>query len=240
MSGPIVIINPNGIQAVTTAIDASLEPLRISGAPRIVCQTLTEIRPPTEDQQDADAIMEPLCRSIAAQGDAGAFVIASFDDPGLHLARIATARPVLGSAECGILTALTLGSRFGVISLRANSVTRHLRYVTGMGISIRLAGDLPIERGAGEVLDVPTMLARMTKIGLRLRNEHGADVVVVGCVGMASYRDELEAALGIAVVEPIQAAVAMALGRAWLGWGTAVHYLSSLRSSPGSSSVSTR
>ena len=30
-------------------------------------------------------------------------------DPGLHAARETTAKPVLGIAECGIVTALTLG-----------------------------------------------------------------------------------------------------------------------------------
>ncbi|EJC60824.1 allantoate amidohydrolase, partial [Alcaligenes faecalis subsp. faecalis NCIB 8687] len=42
--------------------------------------------------------------------------------------------------------------------------------------------------------------------------EHGADVVVLGCAGMASQREALEQALGIAVVEPTQATVAVALG----------------------------
>jgi Asp/Glu/hydantoin racemase len=41
----------------------------------------------------------------------------------------------------------------------------------------------------------------------------------MGCSGMARYRAELEEAVQIPVVEPTQAAVAMAIGRARLGWG---------------------
>jgi Asp/Glu/hydantoin racemase len=48
--------------------------------------------------------------------------------------------------------------------------------------------------------------------------EDGADSVVMGCAGMAQYRTRVEEAAGIPVVEPTQAAVAMALGRVRAGW----------------------
>ena len=221
--GPIVVINPSSTEAVTAAIDVAIEPLRLSGGPQIVCQTLHEGPPGVESQRDADSVIEPLCRTIAAQDNsASAFVIACFSDPGLYSAREATAKPVLGIAECGILTALTLGHRFGVISILAKSVPRHLRYVAAMGVGSRLAADLPIGLGVTELGDARTTMARMTDIGCRLRDAHGADVLVMGCAGMARYREELEAVAQIPVVEPTQAAVAMALGRVRLGWGASL------------------
>jgi Asp/Glu/hydantoin racemase len=223
MSGPIVVINPNSTEAVTAAIDAAMAPLRLEGGPGIVCQTLHDGPPGIESQHDADAVIEPLCRTIAAQDNtASAFVIACFSDPGLYSAREITAKPVLGIAECGILTALTLGHRFGVISILAKSVPRHLRYIGAMGVGNRLAADLPIGLGVVELADARATLARMKDVGARLRDAHGADVLVMGCAGMARYRDELEAALRLPVVEPTQAAVAMALGRVRLGWGAAL------------------
>jgi Asp/Glu/hydantoin racemase len=218
--GPIVVINPNSTEAVTAAIDVAVDRLRLPGGPQIVCQTLHEGPPGVESQHDADSVIEPLCRTIAAQDNAAsAFVIACFSDPGLYSARESTAKPVLGIAECGILTALTLGHRFGVISILAKSVPRHLRYVAAMGVGGRLAGDLPIGLGVTELGDARVTMARMTDVGGRLRDVHGADVLVMGCAGMARYRDALETAVGIPVVEPTQAAVAMALGRVRLGWG---------------------
>lgn len=220
MPGPIVVINPNSTAAVTAAIDVALEPLRMAGGPEIVCQTLEEGPPGVESQRDADAVIAPLCRHIAAQdNEAAAFVIACFSDPGLHSARETTAKPVLGIAECGILTALTLGHRFGVISILAQSVPRHLRYVAAMGAGDRLAADLPIGLGIAELGDEKTTLARMIDVGERLRDDSRADVIVMGCAGMARYRDRLEAAVRLPVVEPTQAAVTMAIGRARLGWG---------------------
>ncbi|MBV9859727.1 MAG: Asp/Glu racemase [Alphaproteobacteria bacterium] len=216
----IVVINPNSTEPVTRAIDDALAPLRLPGGPEIECLTLREGPPGVESQSDADSVIRPLCRLIAERDrDAAAFVIACFSDPGLFSAREATAKPVLGIAECGILSALTLGHRFGVISILARSVPRHLRYIGAMGLVQRLAGDLPIGLGVTELADARAALGRLIEIGRTLRDRHGADVLVMGCAGMARYRDALEEAVQIPVVEPTQAAVAMAIGRTRLAWG---------------------
>jgi len=62
-------------------------------------------------------------------------------------------------------------------------------------------------------------LERMVGVGRTLRDVHHADVLVMGCAGMARFREPLERVLGIPVVEPTQAAVTMAIGRVRLGWG---------------------
>jgi Asp/Glu/hydantoin racemase len=220
MQDRILVINPNSTVAVTQVIDDAMTPLRIPGGPEIVCLTLDEGPPGVESQTDADRVIQPLCRMIHDhEADAAAFVIACFSDPGLFSAREATAKPVLGIAECGILTALTLGHRFGVISILAGSVPRHLRYIGAMGLGQRLAGDLPVGLGVTELADERATLTRMIDVGRRLRDDHGADVLVMGCAGMARYRSDLEEAVRIPVVEPTQAAVSIAIGRVRLGWG---------------------
>ncbi len=214
----ILVINPNSTEAVTQSIDEAMAPLRFPGGPEIQCLTLAEGPPGVETQRHADSVIAPLCQLIAARdNDASAFVIACFSDPGLFSARETTRKPVLGIAECGILTALTLGHRFGIISILARSVPRHLRYIGAMGLSDRLAADLPIELGVVELADEGRTLERMITVGRSLRDSHGADVVVMGCAGTARYRARVESAIGIPVVEPTQAAVAMAIGRVKLG-----------------------
>jgi allantoin racemase len=219
MADTIIVINPNSTVAVTAAMDEGLAPLRIAGGPAIECLTLAEGPPGIESQSDADNVIAPLCNTIRARDDeAAAFVVACFSDPGLHSARDVTRKPVLGIAECGILSALTLGQRFGIIAILAKSVPRHLRYVGAMGLTGRLAGDLPIGLGVTELAKEDVTLKRMIETGALLRDDKGADVIVMGCAGMARYRGRLQAALGIPVVEPTQAAVAMAIGRVRLGW----------------------
>jgi Asp/Glu/hydantoin racemase len=219
MADTVIVINPNSTVAVTAAMDEGLAPLRLAGGPTIECLTLAEGPPGIESQSDADSVIAPLCRTIRARdNDAAAFVVACFSDPGLYSARDTTRKPVLGIAECGILAALTLGQRFGIIAILATSVPRHLRYIGAMGLTGRLAGDLPIGLGVTELAQEGVTLKRMIETGVRLRDEQGADVLVMGCAGMARYRGRLQAALDIPVVEPTQAAVTMAIGRVRLGW----------------------
>ena len=111
-----------------------------------------------------------------------------------------------------MLTALTLGQRFGVLAILLMSIPRHLRYFGAMGVTQRLAADLPIGLGVAELADENRAFSRMVEVGRTLKDVHGADVLVMGCAGMARFRAPLEEAVGIPVVEPTQAAVAMAVG----------------------------
>lgn len=219
MGERILVINPNSTEAVTRGISEALEPLRLAGGPAIECVTLEQGPPGIETQVHADSVVQPLARLIQARdNDADAFVIACFSDPGLHLARAVTRKPVIGIAEAGLLTALTLGERVGVLAILPASVPRHLRYVRMMGLAGRFTTSLPIGLGVVELADDARVMGRMTETGERLRDAHGTDVVVMGCAGMARFRGPLQQALGIPVVEPSQAAVTMALGRARLRW----------------------
>jgi allantoin racemase len=219
MAGRILVINPNSTESMTQGIDLALEPLRMAGGPAIDCVTLKEGPPGIELQQHADGLIAPLL-DLVRENDRryAAFVIACYSDPGLHSAREVTKKPVLGIAECGILTALTLGHRFGVIAILKQSIPRHLRYVGALGVGERFAGELPLGLGIAEISDEAKTFGRMVEAGRTLRDRQGADVVVMGCAGMARYRKPLQDEIGIPVVEPTQAAVAMAIGRVRLNW----------------------
>ncbi len=209
---PIVVLNPNSSQSVTDALSEALEPLRFSGGPPIRCETLAAGPPAIETDAHVAGVIEPVCDYLREhEADSGAYVIACFSDPGLRQAREVSARPVFGMAECGLLTALAHGRRFGVISILAASLPRHLSYIRALGIESRLAGDLPVGLGVLELEDHAIALDRMSTVGARLRDEHGADVVVMGCAGMAALRARLEHRLGVPVIEPVQAAVSMAI-----------------------------
>jgi allantoin racemase len=219
MAERILVINPNSTEAVTRGIDQAVEPLRMPGGPAIDCVTLKEGPPGIETQQHVDGVVAPLLGLVRGkESQYAAFVIACYSDPGVHSLREATRRPVLGIAECGILTALTLGQKFGVIAILQQSIARHLRYVGALGVSERLAGELPVGLRVTELADEAKTFGRMVEVGRALRERHGADVVVMGCAGMARYRKPLQDEIGIPVVEPTQAAVAMAIGRVRLDW----------------------
>jgi allantoin racemase len=214
----LYVVNPNSSVAVTAGIDRAVAPFRSADGPRIECITLDEGPPGIQTQRDVDGVIDPLCRRIAALDEsASAFVIACFSDPGLHSAREVSGKPVLGIMECGLLTALTLGQRFGVIAILPTSIARHRRMINAMGISSRLANERAVGLPVVELADESKTLGRMIEAARALR-EDGADSVVMGCAGMAQYRARVESEAGIPVVEPTQAAVAMALGRVRAGW----------------------
>ena len=215
----ILVINPNSTESVTRGIDAAMEPLRMQGGPVIECITLKEGPPGIESQAHVEQVVGPIGEMVRRRdADCSAFVIACYSDPGLHAARELTTKPVLGIAECGILTAMTLGQRFGVISILRKSIPRHLRYVGQMGVNDRMAGDRAIGLGVLALSDEVRTFARMAEVAAELRDQDGADVLVMGCAGMARFRERLQRHVGLPVVEPSQAAVAMAIGRTRLAW----------------------
>ncbi len=211
MSGPIVVINPNSNEAVTAGLDAALGSFRLGGGPEIECLTLTEGPFGIESQLDSDSVVMPLARLVQARPDAGAFVIACYSDPGLDACRSVAPQPVFGIQESGVLTAMARADRFGVIAIADASVARHRRTMARMQVLDRLAGEIPLNISVDESARGTGTFARLVEVGGALKGQ-GAGALILGCAGMATHRAGLEAELGIPVIDPTQAAVAMALG----------------------------
>ena len=218
MSGSIIVINPNSTVAVTEAMDKALDPLRLPGGPKIESVTNPDGPPGIECQAHVDDVSLHIRNIIRARdADAAAFVIACYSDPGMYAARESTSKPVFGIAESGMLTAMSLGSAFGIIAILNRSVPRHIRYIRSLGLEGRLAGDRALELPVVELSNESKTYERMVRVGTELRDLDGADVLVMGCAGMSRYRARLEDQLGIPVVDPSQAAVGMAITAVQLG-----------------------
>jgi Asp/Glu/hydantoin racemase len=213
MALPILVINPNSTEAVTSGIDCAMEPLRVEGGIPIECATLSEGPPGIESQAQSDAVIAPLC-SLIREREAGssAFIIACFSDPGLHAARELTSKPVFGIAESAWSIAMTRGERFGIISILDASIARHARAIRAAGLSERFAGDIAIGVSVTDLAGNDSVIERLVETGQRLKRDHGADVIILGCAGMAGYRSRCEGVLEIPVIEPTQAAATLAIG----------------------------
>ncbi|HKK30426.1 MAG TPA: aspartate/glutamate racemase family protein, partial [Alphaproteobacteria bacterium] len=99
-----------------------------------------------------------------------------------------------------------------------SSVNRQRRTVRAYGLSERYAASRSIGLDVPELADGERTRAAMIEAGECLRNEDGADVLILGCAGMADQRKPLAEATRLPVVEPTQAAVARALGTVLQGW----------------------
>ena len=212
----LYVINPNSSRNVTDGIDLAVDPLRRWGH-RIKCLTLAEGPPGIETDEHVAGVVQPLCQLATSLTDATGIVVACFSDPGVARLRLELGIPILGIREAAVTQALTLGDTFGVIATGEASVRRHLAAFDDMDLSGRLAGDRPLGLSVAELADPKITLDRMIETGRTLRDTDGADVLIMGCAGMAQYREQINAATGLPVVEPCQAAVALTLGRITLG-----------------------
>jgi allantoin racemase len=206
----ILVINPNCSLACTTGIADAIAPFRFADGPALEVVTLRDGPPAVYTWRDWHAVAEPLCRLIE-QETADVFVIACASDPGIEAARASTTRPVLGVFRSAVATAVARAERFGVIAIVDASKARHLAALRAMGLESRLAAEIAMNVSMETLLDPTMARARLIAAG-QSAVEAGAETVILGCTGMAHHRDAMEQALGVPVIEPCQAAAALAMG----------------------------
>ncbi len=209
----LVIVNPNSTEAVTHGIREAVA--RVPGAKRLTIDylTLADGPPGIETDADIEAVVPPLQALVQAREDeADGFVIACFSDPGVAQLRCYSSKPVYGIGECGYFNAAARGRRFGVISIRAESVPRHRRHIAGLGLAEQLAGDRPLDLPVTALPDAARTLHRLREVAHALVEQDGAQALLLGCAGMAAYRETLQTECGCSVVDPCQAALLAVLG----------------------------
>ena len=211
----ILVVNPNSTEIITDQMSLALEGFRFTGGPLIQCETLRSGPPGIESQAQVDGLTERLLTEFQTNAEwrgADAVVVACFSDPGVAALREMLEQPVLGIAECAYYTAAALGDRFGVIAILSRSIPRHRRQQRLLGLEHRVAGELPLELSVVELSNEDLAWQRLAAVGKRLRDECAANALVMGCAGMARYRERLELEIGLPVIDPTQSAVAMAGG----------------------------
>jgi allantoin racemase len=137
--------------------------------------------------------------------DADAFVIACTCDPNLDVLREKTDKPVVGAGEASMLFALPLGATFSIIQTTEGSVQKKRELVRKYGLQDRCASVRAIdEKGDAPREEKLVAAARLA------RDCDGAEVVTLGCAGLAGLDKRLEKALGIPIIDGIVAAMKLA------------------------------
>lgn len=209
--GPILIINPNSSEKVTEEIARAVAPFQLPNGP--VLETMRVAHGPSTIASTAHTTQAALHLAdiVQSRPDASAFISACFSDPGVELCRTLVSQPVFGIQEAGILTAMARADLFGIIALGPASVARHRLRIRQMGVEARLAGELALDNASAEASGhSEAVFARTLELGATLR-DRGAGALVLGCAGFSPRRAALEKELGIAVIDPVMAATAMAV-----------------------------
>lgn len=209
MSDRILVVNPNSSASCTAGIAAALAGFRAPGLPRLEVMQLEGGPPAVVTWRDWFGVAEPLCRLVERE-PAAAYVIACVSDPGVDAVRTVTRAPVFGPLRSAVAAALARADRFGIIAFADPSLQRQRRALQAMGVEARLLGHIPLNLPM-EVLTDPVAPRLALIEAARRIAAGGAEAVILGCAGMAGHRAAVEQACGIPVIEPCQAAAALAI-----------------------------
>jgi allantoin racemase len=207
----IKVINPNTTWAMTEKIGECARTVAAVGT--VIEAVSPSMGPASIESHYDEALSVPGVLEEIAKGErdgVDGYVLACFGDPGLDAARELASGPVVAIAEAGMKVATYLGRGFSVVTTLERTVGRAwdlaAHYgVKGSCLNVR-ACEIPVLE-----LDIPGSAARevITAECARAVAEDGADVIVLGCAGMADLAADISSRIGVPVVDGVAAATTM-------------------------------
>ena len=212
----IFIINPNSDPKMTGLIRETAENFT-QGEIEISCE-LTRGAPEFietfEDQIKAAPGMIQLIRENEDSADA--FIIACHCDPNLDVLKEITRKPVVGIGEASMKIASMLGERFSVISTERHSIPSKETLIQKYNLQLSLASvrapDKKMEKCPEEEIFFQTAQKAI--------NQDLAEVIVLGCAGLAGLDKKLEKKLGVPVLDGVICALIICWGMVTYGIST--------------------
>ena len=218
----ITLVNPNTSRAMTAKIAAAA---REAAGPDVVIDAVCPAAGAAAIESHVDEVLAAaavidLVRQDQLIGGSDAYVIACFGDPGLDAARELVDVPVVGIAEAAMHAATLAGRSFAVVTTLARTLGRArdlvARYgMTGAAVWLT-AAEIPVldleDTGSAAVASIDRLCREAV--------DREADVVVLGCAGMADLCRTLSASAGIPVVDGVAAGVGMATAMVRMGLST--------------------
>jgi allantoin racemase len=199
----ILIINPNTSESMTEHLARTLAPVKGPDT-EVVCVNPARGPVSIESAYDEALAIPPTLELIRqAEGNYDAAVIACFSDPGLHAARELVSIPVVGIQEATMHAAAQLGFRFTITTTFPKRVPAKIEAVRMAGLESRLASVRPLHMTVLEMDREPERTkARLIEVAQAAADEDGAEVVILGCAGLAGYAADVEDATGMKVLDP--------------------------------------
>ena len=183
---------------------------RVKGPTTVVETVAITLGPASIETFYDEALALPgILRAVEQHGaDCDAVVINCFADPGIVAVRQIVEVPVVGAAEASMALALQLGHRFAVVSTGESAGPWIELQARAMGVESRLAGAVGIAIPVLGLGTDPDETARALILAANdLIETKGANVIVLGCTGMAPVAEVVRTALPVPVVEPMAAAL---------------------------------
>ena len=204
----ILIINPNSDGKMTAAIQETAEKFAqgefevatrsTPGAPKFIDTY--------EDQVNAAPGMIRIVRENEKKFDA--FIIACHCDPNLDVIKEVTEKVVVGIGEASMKMASMLGHCFSVISTSSHSVPNKEALVRKYNLEESLASvRAPVEKE--ENYNNEKVILKTAREAVQ---QDKAEVIVLGCAGMAGLDKTIQNKLKIPVLDGVVCALIIAAG----------------------------
>ena len=157
----------------------------------------------------ADALPLVVEKALRLCKDYDGLLVNCFLDPGVDVLKSLLEIPVVGPCEASLAVASLLGWKLGVVTVEGEGLSLIEERIRLLGFGNRLASlryiDVPVLELDADLGRTKGALLRESKIAV----EEGAEVVVLGCTGLAGLAEWLSGELGVPVVDPALAALKM-------------------------------
>lgn len=215
----IFVINPNTSASMTRHIEVELK--RIKRPDTKLTVVCLDRGPETIESAYEEALAVPPTLELVGRANAEAYdaiIIACFSDPGLDAAREISKIPVIGIEEASLHMAAMLGARFTILTTKKERIPSKKKDVYRIGLEYFLASVRGLGLSVAETDADPERTKRLVfEVARRALEEDGAEVIILGCAGMAGYAPELESKLKVTVLDPTAVALKVAEAMVDLG-----------------------
>lgn len=217
----IFVINPNTSVIMTDHMREEL--VRIKRPDTELTVVCPDKGPDTIESAYDEAFAIPPTLDLvkkANQEGYDAVILACFSDPGLEAAKEISQIPVIGIEESSLHMAAMLGAKFSVMTPRKQRIASKREHVHMRGLEHFLASVRSLDLSVAETdADPEKTKRRVFEVAKKAVEEDGAEVIILGCAGMAGYAPEIEKKLNVKVVDP--SAVALKVAEAMVDLGLA-------------------
>ncbi|MCK5767615.1 MAG: Asp/Glu/hydantoin racemase [Candidatus Atribacteria bacterium] len=201
----ILCINPNSSQEVTVGIENICKKYTLPTT-EIKVKYIEEAPPGIESYHDAAISLKYLLAKFEEwENQYDGFIIACHSDIGVDLLRELTAKPVIGIGEASMLFALPLGHKFSILSLKRKKIPQKEDLVKKYGLENRCAS-IRIT-GLGVIATDEEKREKLVQEGMKAIKEDGAEVLILGCAGMAGFDKKIEKIVGVPVIDGVVSAL---------------------------------
>jgi allantoin racemase len=221
----LLLLNPNTSASMTAEIAAAARAVAAA-------DTVIDCRGPLFGAEAIDSAAESYLSAVGVMDlvatlqrdgafDYDAVVLAGFGEHGKDALQEMLSVPVFDIAECAAHVAQLVGRRYSVITTLARSIAPISDRLLLAGLSAHCASVRACGLGPAEVdADPAAAVAAIVDEAARAVDEDGADVICLGCAGMAGVMGAISAKLGVPAIDGVAAAVALAQAVVGLGLST--------------------